>query len=196
MIENQKKIVRTNYKKIRSSIINRSEKEKVIIEKLKFFEPFAKADKVFVYAATGSEANMDSLIRFALSVGKTVALPVCLDKLGNMEFYSITSLNFIKNGLYSIREPETNKCNRVTPDGNSVCVVPAVCFDRNGNRLGYGKGYYDRFLQNFNGCTIGVNFEECVAENIPCSEHDKRVNYLITDKNIYKFTNEEENTYG
>ena len=56
----------------------------------------------------------------------------------------------------------------------------------NGERLGFGKGYYDRFLESFNGITVGLSFEECLSDSIPMEEHDKKIDYLITDKKIYK----------
>ena len=196
MIDNKKSQIRAYYKTIRSSITHKSEKESIIVEKLKTFNAVKNADTVFAYAASGSEANIDPLIEYILSLGKTVALPVCSDKFGNMEFYSVESLEKIKVGMYSIREPESKGLQPIKSDRNSVCLVPAICFDKSGRRIGYGKGYYDRFLDDFHGCTIGVNFDECVTEQIPYDEYDKQVNYLITDKTIYKFISEEENTYG
>lgn len=196
MIENDKSLIRADYKTIRSSVKQRSEKENIIVEKLETFNVVTDADIVLVYAACGSEVNIDSFIKYLLSSGKTVALPVCLDKTGDMDFYYIDSLDAVEYGMYGIREPERNKLYDVRMFDKSVCIVPAVCFDKSGMRIGYGKGYYDRFLERFNGNTIGVSFEECVAEKLPHSEYDKKVDYLITDKNIYNFFSKEENTYG
>jgi len=68
----------------------------------------------------------------------------------------------------------------------SLCIVPGIAFGKNGERLGYGKGYYDRFLESFKGKTVGLSFEECLSENIPMEAHDRKIDYLVTDKKIYK----------
>ena len=67
-----------------------------------------------------------------------------------------------------------------------LVIVPGVCFDKEKNRIGFGKGYYDRFLQNANINTIGICFEEQIVENrIPITEYDVKIKKIITDKKIY-----------
>ena len=116
---------------------------------------------------------------------------MCLDKKGLMEFRFIESISDLKCGMYEIREPDADRCEKADYDSNSLCFVPAICFDKKGYRLGYGKGYYDRFLEHFDGISVGVCFEGCVTEALPRGEHDKKVNYLITDDKIYVLSKEE-----
>ena len=182
-----KSVYRNKYKEIRNCIKSRVQKEKQIFERLTQCELIEKTNEIFAYAAHGSEVNIDDVIRFAFNKGKKVALPVCTDKNGTMEFYFIKSFNDVKDGMYGIREPDISECEKAYFTSESVCLVPGLCFDINGSRLGYGKGYYDRFMEIFNGYTIGVGFDECVSDKIPSADHDKKVTYLITDKNIYNF---------
>ena len=70
---------------------------------------------------------------------------------------------------------------KVTDFSDAVCLVPGLTFDPDGNRLGYGKGYYDRFLRDFNGKTVGVCYASFVKWNIPSDKYDVPVQYLLTD---------------
>lgn len=182
-----KSVFRNKYKNIRNCITARHQKERLIFDRLNSCDVIKRANAIFAYAAVGSEVNIDNVISFILSEGKRVALPVCADDKGNMEFYYIKSLDDVRVGMYCIREPIVSECEKAYFDSKCVCLVPGVCFDRNGSRIGYGKGYYDRFMEKFNGHTIGISFEECVSDEIPSVGHDKKVTYLITDKNIYNF---------
>ena len=102
-----------------------------------------------------------------------------------MEFY-FSLQSELKKGMYGIYEPDRDRCEKAVFSNKSLCIVPGVAFGRNGERLGFGKGYYDRFLESFNGITVGLSFEECLSDSIPMEEHDKKIDYLITDKKIYK----------
>lgn len=184
--------LRLKFLGIRNGVVNRDKKEQAICTQILKSSFYRDCSAVLLYAASGSEASVDSVIFRVLKDGKKVALPLCLDKSGNMEFYYIKRLDDIRKGMYNIREPDPLLCKKAEHDENTLCIVPGICFDRNGNRLGYGKGYYDRFLQKFNGKTVGIAFEECLTDNLITDEFDKKVNYLITDKKIYDFNIKEE----
>ncbi len=189
MTVNNKKAVRDKFKKIRNSISDKNKKEKQIKDNVISLGLIENADIIFLYAATGSEVNIDYIAEKALSEDKKVAFPVCIDENGKMEFYFINNLNELNEGMYSIREPNQTTCEKAFFTEKSVCFVPGLCFEKNGGRIGYGKGYYDRFLNKFNGTTVGISFEECVTDELKLEPHDKTVTYLITDKTIYNFDN-------
>lgn len=182
-----KTMLRSKYYKIRKSIQKRSELQENIFRLFKESDLYKNADCIFCYSAIGSEASVDSVIESALKDGKKVALPVCLDEKGNMEFYFIKSLDDTAKGMYGIKEPDTDRCTKAIFDKSTVCLVPGLSFDLKGNRLGYGKGYYDRFLSCFSGKSVGICFESCLCDELIIDEHDKKVNYLITDKKIHIF---------
>jgi len=161
--------------------------EKSIADILIHSELYKNCSSIFLYSATGSEVRLDSVFSKALSDGKKVAFPLCTDRDGNMEFYFITDEAQLKSGMYGIKEPDKEICKAAESDSESLCLVPGLSFSLNGGRLGYGKGYYDRFLTKFRGTSVGVCFESCISESLILDEHDKKVNYLITDKKIYNF---------
>jgi 5-formyltetrahydrofolate cyclo-ligase len=168
----------------RSQIDNKENTDLQICDKLINSSLFAEAKLLLMYAALSDEVNLDLCIAEALSAGKRVALPVCRDSDGNMDFYEIRSLDCVGAGLYNIREPDTSKCTIINDFENSVCLVPGVAFDKRGYRIGYGKGYYDRFLKNYSGITVGVCYNSLILENIPNDRWDIPVDYLLTQDGI------------
>lgn len=154
---------------------------------------FEKANTILLYASLNDEISTDFLIEYSLSQGKQVALPVCLDKNGNMDFYYISSFDDLVTGYFSVREPDINKCSVVTDFSNSICIVPAVSYDEKGYRLGYGKGYYDRFLQKYSSISVGLCYNELIEKELPVNSFDVPVNYVVTQDRVISFDCQEEN---
>ena len=182
--------LRKKFRAVRNSVSDRDFLSDKIAENLFDSDLYKNADAVFCYWAVDSEVQTKSIIKKALADQKKVALPKCTDKNGNMTFYYINSLSDLIEGMYGIMEPPECFAADVGNE-NSICIVPALAFDSEGYRLGYGKGYYDRFLSIFSGISIGVCFQECLTQALPRNEFDKKVNYIITDKNIYSKLKEE-----
>jgi 5-formyltetrahydrofolate cyclo-ligase len=117
-------------------------------------------------------------------VKKTVCLPKLLD--GKIVFFSITNLNDLEAGGFNIKEPLLNKDN-ICEDIDTV-ITPGIVFDRSGYRIGYGKGYYDRYLKHFskqNRNAVGLGYEfQLMPEPIPYESHDVKLNGLVTDKEV------------
>lgn len=176
--------LRKEFTKIRSYVENKDALSEEICDKILNSGLYKNAEAVFCYWPTKSEVDTKKIILTALSDKKKVALPKCTDKDGNMIFYYITSLADLSEGMYGIMEPDERLTAGVS-DKSSVCVVPGLAYDFKGYRLGYGKGYYDRFLESFQGISIGVCFEACLINELPINEFDKKVDYIITDKTIY-----------
>lgn len=179
-----KQDLRKFYKQKRKEIVDKTVKDEQININLINFKAFQNAKTVFCYVSLKDEVSTDLIIKSALFYGKQVAVPCCKDDKGNMEFYLINSLSDLKIGSFGIREPDIDKCIMLNDFDNSVCIVPAVCFDKHGNRLGYGKGYYDRFLNLFTSCSIGLCYNDFVLDEIPVDDFDKQVDYIITEKGI------------
>ena len=100
-----------------------------------------------------------------------------------MRFYIISSFDDLSAGAYGIFEPKEG-CKEALFDSETLCIVPGLSFDKDGYRLGFGKGYYDRFLASFPGKTVGLCYEECVCEKTIRDKFDKSVSALITDTEI------------
>ena len=179
-----KRDLRIKYKKIRSSIENTSILGEGMFSLLINSDMYKVADTVFAYWSVEDEADTRRIINRALSDNKRVALPKCIDKNGNMKFYYIASADDLSIGMYGIMEPCGE--DEATAYGNcAICLVPGLSFDRYGYRLGYGKGYYDRFLKEFGGISIGLCYNACLSELLPKDEYDIKVDYIITDTKIY-----------
>lgn len=179
-----KKDLRKILKKQRRSISDKSISDQRIRNYLMESDIFKNADAILFYAALDDEINIDECIDFALSKGKKAALPVCLDDNGNMKFYYIDSLNDIQTGYFGVREPDTDICREVTDFNNTICIVPGIVYDKNGYRLGYGKGYYDRFLENYSFISVGLCYNELIIDALPIGEYDVPVNYIITQDGL------------
>ena len=104
-----------------------------------------EATTVLCYVSTDIEVDTRELINELLKMGKRIAVPRCEDDKGEMNFYFINSLEELSSGSFGVEEPDPGKSIMVGNTKGSVCIVPAFMFDTKGFRIGYGKGYYDRF---------------------------------------------------
>lgn len=182
----EKNFLRKKYSSVRKQVKS-AEKDESIFRKICSTDLYKSAETVFVYYSVGSEADTHKIIESALSGGKRVALPKCTDTKGIMEFYFIEDISeSLTDGAFSLKEPDVSACEKAVFGDSDICFVPGLAFDLSGCRIGYGGGYYDRFLSNFKGSTIGLTYEECLCEKLPCGEYDIMVDMIITDKQIYE----------
>lgn len=181
--------LRRNLLFARKRVVKRNEKDDSIISRLIEMDEFKSANLIMLYMALDGEINVDSLVDYAHLKGKDVAVPYCVDNNGNMEFYYINNLDELKIGSFGVREPNIDLAKKVTCYDNSVIIVPAIAFDELGYRLGYGKGYYDRFLQNYPFISIGLCYNSFVQKQLPINEYDMRVDYIITDTRLIDIKN-------
>lgn len=177
-----KEDLRKFYKIIRKNITNKELKDKLICDNFLNCEIYKNASIVLAYYPMAEEINIRPIIISALAQNKKVALPVTLDKDGDMEFYFINSLAELVRGNFGIMEPKKIKKNKVTDFDNSVCIVPGICFDLKFNRLGYGKGYYDRFLSTYKGVSVGLCYHELLVKELPRDKYDKACEYICVDE--------------
>lgn len=183
-MSDEKNQQRVHYKRVRKNIEDKNHKDEEIYLKL-VNSSFYKMGKVFlVYVSSKDEVDTVAFIKRALADGKIVAAPRCDDAGFTMSFYKITLLDDLEKGSYGIYEPK-NYCEKLIFDENSVCIVPGLSFDKNGYRIGYGKGYYDRFLSVFLGKSIGLCYFECICDKIVRNIYDKSVSEIITDKEMF-----------
>lgn len=146
-------------------------------------EQFKNHDKILCYVSTDIEVDTRKFIEYALECGKTVAVPKCV-RNGEMIFFEIHSLDNLERSAFGIDEPSEKIHRKFSSDetDSCLCIVPALAFDSNGMRLGYGGGYYDRFLSRFSPETVGICYSSCIVEKIPFQQHDIRIKNIITDK--------------
>lgn len=162
-------------------------KSEQIADRICDVKEFADAKSVLIYASYNNEVETDKLILKAMLMGKEIYMPKVDGD--DMDFYRVFSLDELEEGAFGIREPYDIEHFKFEQGENTVCIMPLAAFDNAGNRVGYGKGYYDKYLSRTNVNTlIGLAFEcQKTSETIIADEFDKKLNYVITEKTIYKF---------
>ncbi len=171
--------------KRRAQIENRQEKSEQIAKKLVATKIYQEAEAIFAYMSYRSEVDTKSVILQALSDRKTVALPRVIPQTSKMVFCKITSLSDCEAGSYGILEPKAD-CPVITPTSKSLILVPGYAFTRDGMRMGYGGGYYDRYLQAYSDAVaVGYAFEEQLFESIPSEEHDRQLDFVVTQNGCF-----------
>ena len=150
-----------------------------VLERFTALEQYRDAKTLLCYVSSEIEVDTREILRQALCAGKTVAVPRCIPGTREMEFHIIRSLAELSPGAFGILEPspEALLC---TDFAHALCIVPALCFDRQGFRIGYGKGYYDRFLSRFSGETVGLIYENDLYPTVPRGMFDRCVELLLT----------------
>lgn len=143
---------------------------------------FQSAHTVLCFISTRIEVDTHRLIEYCWKHGKRVAVPRCLNDKGRMKFYYINSWRDVEIGKFRLLEPNLSICREVTIFHKSVAIVPGFSFDRSGYRLGFGKGYYDRFLSKYNEIKIGICYNACVTKKLPHGRFDVAVDYLVTEQ--------------
>lgn len=167
----------------RNACANRESWDDALFRRVVSSELYQEAACVLCYVSFGSEANTRRLLRQILSDGKRLFVPRCVPGTNQMEFYRITSLDSLKPGAYGILEPP--KAERFAGDPSAVCFVPGLAFTAQGQRIGYGKGYYDTFLEKTGVCAVGLCYDFQIVPAISSEAHDRAMDYIITDQNLY-----------
>ena len=182
-INNIKNELRNAAKTFRKSLksAEKAQKDDKIFKKIILLDEFVKADTVLCYFSSEIEVETKEIINYSLKNGKKVALPKCIDKQGNMVFKYISSLDELVDGAYGLAEPPIH--NKTFNDAKSaICIIPCLMADMKGYRLGFGKGYYDRFLSNFNGFKCVICYRENLVNKLPIYEGlDIKCDVFITD---------------
>ncbi len=179
----EKEDFRKKYKDIRSSIDqNKRENEnQEIFSRFIELDAYKKAHTVFIYVSFGDEADTHRIIKKALEDKKYVTVPVCNKESHTLSPVLIEDMFCLEEGAYGILEPKLESFyNVVEKSSIDLAVVPGLCFSEDGSRIGYGGGYYDRFLEDFKGISVGLAFLDCIADSVPTEENDRRVDMVIS----------------
>ena len=186
-IQIEKKGLRMKVNAIINGIIKeypeyRSISSKKITNLIEAMPEYAQAQSLFLYAGTEREIDTENLIRDSLREGKTVALPLCAGE-GIMEAAVIESFDDLVPGKFGILEPKKDS-PRIQPEDLDFILVPCLTGNLEGNRLGYGGGYYDRFLDRTKGAKVLAVREKVIETVIPMGSHDKTFNIIVTENGI------------
>ncbi len=163
-----------------------------ICERIRSLEEFRRAAVVMVYLPIRLEVDTEPLIRAAWDAGKTVLAPKVnwrRRRLAPVEFHSLDE--GLVPGRYGIREPVGGEA--FPPESIDLVIVPAFAYDRRGNRLGKGGGFYDRFLASdaLRATSCGAGFDEQLLDTLPINSQDIPVDLLVTDTELLRFTDDD-----
>jgi 5-formyltetrahydrofolate cyclo-ligase len=148
-----------------------------IHNRLKQVEIFSSAKKIACYYPIGSEVLTQNIMQELLGDGKEISLPKVVGD--NLSFRKIGGLKDLEKGEFGIMEPKENCQEAKEMD---VILVPTVAITKNGNRLGYGHGYYDKFLLESNAKTISLTYSKQIVKAIPISEKDVKIDWIVTEE--------------
>ncbi|MAG17877.1 MAG: 5-formyltetrahydrofolate cyclo-ligase [Candidatus Diapherotrites archaeon] len=159
------------------------EKSKKIFENLFSLEEINQAQNIAVYISFNNEVETKLIIEKLWKLGKNVFIPVMKEE--HLHFAKINSFEGLAENKRGILEPKEELF--ISPNEIELFIVPGLAFDKEGNRLGWGKGFYDHFF-NFNKIDakkIGLAFDFQIVIQIPHKSHDVKMDFVVTEKNVY-----------
>ena len=184
-----KKSIRKKILDIRENIKEdtKSELDKLIFNYLINNEIYKNAKRIFIYVSYKNEVDTKNIIRYSLSEKKQIYVPKTFKEEKSMKAININSLDELIVDNYSILEPKVVDKNHKEVEFDLI-IMPAVSFDKKGNRIGYGAGYYDRYISklDYDIIKIGLAYDFQIVHNIDSEEHDVKVDYIITNKGEIK----------
>jgi len=186
--------IKTNKNKLRRKILKARRKlpfaerealSEALAAKLFALPQWQDANRVGLYAHLPGEVMTDGIIEQAWAEGKQVALPRVVEEMAEdqqpivaLEWYHVRRVDELEPGAYGVREPRTT-LPLLDSASFDLLLVPGVVFDRAGNRIGFGKGFYDRTLAGFNGYTVALAFACQIVDSVPVEPWDQKVQMII-----------------
>jgi 5-formyltetrahydrofolate cyclo-ligase len=157
-----------------------------IFEAVKKLALYEQASTIMIYLSYGSEVITDFIVKSAISEGKNVVVPV-IKNPGDFHMHAlrIIRLEDADQLIYGVRQPEANLDNVVSKDSIDLVLIPGLAFDLSGYRLGYGKGYYDRWLKDVPvSKTVGLAYDFQITDRLPIGKHDLPIGTIVTQQRI------------
>ena len=186
-----KKKIRIRLKKIRAAIkpLILSYKSRIIMRKLFSLEKFRKAKSILFYVSFNNEVDTLKMISKSIKLKKAVYVPITDFKDKRLTISRIRLFpGNLERSAYGILEPKLKFREIYLGNKIDIIIVPGVAFDLNGNRLGYGGGFYDRLLKRMDALKIGLAFDFQVLRTLPTDKNDQKLDLVITDKQKYQIS--------
>ena len=180
-----KKDVRSYIKEKKKQLTNAqiNDKSQIIVNKIMDMREYKTNDSIFTYVNFNEEVVTTELIIKSLKLNKNVYVPKVF-KVNSMGFIKIESLTDLNPGYYGVLEPD-GELENATDKRKGLFIMPGLAFDRKFHRIGYGGGFYDRYLEaSHEFTTVAVGFDFQLFDDIPYEEHDLSPQYIITDKEM------------
>jgi 5-formyltetrahydrofolate cyclo-ligase len=157
-----------------------------IKEKLIQSKEWNEATTIGITIATGREIETLPIIEAGWKQGKRMAVPKCFPKKKQLKFYQINNFQEVEDSFYGLKEPITTVTPFVKKEQIDLLIVPGLIFDRYGFRIGFGGGYYDRYLADYNNETVALAFGFQILDEIPREAYDRPVRTVITNRGCSK----------
>mgnify|MGYP003312767262 CR=1 FL=1 len=179
-----KEELRKTFREQRNSLTDKTKKSQMITKNIISSPIFQKASVVMLYRSAKGEVETDVLWQICKEQGKTCVFPKCVSKTEMIAVLAESEEDFSVSG-FGILEPTSDEAFQ--KEQIDLIIVPALAFDRNHYRMGYGGGYYDRYLSVHRCCkTIAVCYNFQIMPMVPTDEHDVKPDMIITNDNIFK----------
>ncbi|MEM1485358.1 5-formyltetrahydrofolate cyclo-ligase [Oscillospiraceae bacterium PP1C4] len=162
----------------------KADSDQKILERLLSLQEYKSCDTLLTYVSLPVEVDTTALIERALTQGKRVAVPRCVEDTREMEFYYITGMHDLAPQTFGVLEPIKEKCTLLREYEGSICIVPALAYDCAGYRLGYGAGYYDRFLSMYAQPKIGITYVHNLRKKLWHGRFDVPVDLIVTETKL------------
>lgn len=156
------------------------EQAKTVQEKLFTSELWKKANTIGITISVGNELDTFSIIKQAWEENKRISAPRCNPENKQLIFYEISSFEDLEDSFYGLKEPVPTQTLKMDPVDMELLLVPGLVFDEEGYRIGYGGGYYDRFLEGREMKTCSLCYDFQLVRNLPHDSFDIPVNYIIS----------------
>lgn len=187
----EKKQVREEILRRRGQFFSREDHEQAsqkILRKLKAEPAYQQAQSILCFVSFGTEVDTHAFIKEALQEGKRLFVPYILSKEEGMKACEIKDFSELEKGYFNILTPK-EPFRRLTDEEPDLVVVPGVAFAKDGYRIGYGGGFYDRYLGALKKPvpTIGIGFSVQVVERVPVEPFDMPIAKLLTERESYLF---------
>ncbi len=186
-IANLKKELRAQFREKRLAIPAKLKKQRdeAICSYAINMAAFRYAECVLMYAPTKYEIDVMPIAEEAMRKGKKVFFPKCNKETKTMTYRLVSSLDELIPDVYGIdAPPETATAYDPNDKATTLCLIPGLTYDKSGYRVGYGGGYYDRFLADFKGCKAGVIYNDFIISSVPRGHFDYKVDIMLTEKNV------------
>ena len=180
-----KSLIRKEILDIRSKLGENQHKNmtKMVINRFMESEHYKKAKNIMIFISFKDEINTHEFIKMALKDNKNILIPITLPKTKKLKPSQLKDFDELELGFYDILTPREEFIRYVDPKDIDLIIVPGLAFDMDGNRIGFGGGYYDRFLSTLDHITkLSIAFDFQVLDNIPNGPLDIPVDYIYTDK--------------
>ena len=180
-VRNRMQLIRKNHTKDFVKINSEKISDRILASDL-----YKNSEIIMGFLCFGNEVNIDKVLIQALKDGKTVCVPEILNKT-ELAAVELIDMNDLVIGKFNIRSVNSKKRTEIKPSSIDLVLASGLGFDKKGNRIGLGAGYYDRFIVKvLKGTILGVAFSNHLIDLVPIDENDMSMDYLVTEKELFK----------